>query len=780
MQNLLQKLRKFSFHKIREFDVRSFFTSPSYGRTIALVGILLLVVALPVTVTVLQQRTNTQQHAANACNGYCAPSLGDCTNRAGSGTCSLRGWVCCANDTSDPCSKATSGDGQYCDFVLGAHQNGGNYELYQCVNRKTQSVQPCFYGCTQNSSGPDYCNAAPPTPTHGPNPTCQSQSGDKGTCFTNNSCGGGAHQIDTSGGKSCPSGFRVCCAKGAPPAWYDCKNGVNNNFGTGNNGILEHTSTSTSDSGLTCGADEYCHGVAFGTQNGTQNNPPSVDATKIKRDLCHKIDPQSCSCNAGDPAHRGFSCNSSDVVRSCGNGLVCDNAAKGSQSGIWPCTSKQGYIGNTFIRNAVSCGDDHAGICVFDGGPINGTSTDPKDSCENEWGGLRCSTTPNCTQVSNGTYKTDSDHGATCPSGSVHKTCCEPNVLPPSPTNNDCTKNGGSCLVSSSQGSSPCGQILSQYNSACNAVAYNTFCCKTSSIPTPTPTPAPNRSCTNGTEKGTCYTNNSCGNGMKEITANPTCSTLYPPPTGGSSYRICCAPNSGSTPTPTGSGGGGGGGDNPTPTPISCKPGKATKFAMNIKLPGIGTGTFENNAPKHPTKFGSIVVKDNSGNIILGNSRDFSHKLNHANGNGKLGSERVDLATKLTCGKTYHVEVKIPGYVTLKKTITYGDVNQTLEVTENDIIPGDIVAQGTSNFITPDGKIAGDDKITLEDYNIMKTCYHVDPDTDIPFQNGSQTIKLKCRNLVNFFDYADGGTQGDEWAFNYNLWLRGFLKYLGQ
>jgi hypothetical protein len=234
----------------------------------------------------------------------------------------------------------------------------------------------------------------------------------------------------------------------------------------------------------------------------------------------------------------------------------------------------------------------------------------------------------------------------------------------------------------------------------------------------------------------------------------------------------CCAPKSGGT---GGSGSGGGSGGGP-----SCVPGKSTRFALDIKLPGIGNDTFDNHAPAHPQRHAAIEVKDNAGNPVFGSSHDFSRQISHGAGNGHFGTAAVDLATQLTCGKTYTVSIKVPGYLPATATVTYGAANQVLPV---ELIPGDI------NGVNTTGVIVGDGKIGVEDYRFFadNECgKDVDPDKEIPFTSGSTTVNLKCRDLINFIDYPDGGTNTanpdtgvDEWAANYNVWLRGYLKANG-
>ncbi|HYK08217.1 MAG TPA: hypothetical protein VEW42_01820 [Candidatus Eisenbacteria bacterium] len=300
------------------------------------------------------------------------------------------------------------------------------------------------------------------------------------------------------------------------------------------------------------------------------------------------------------------------------------------------------------------------------------------------------------------------------------------------------------------------------------------FCCAShnGTIP-PAPTLSKGLACQ--AAGGTCYFNLSgCANGMVSIGAKDC-----------NAPQFCCAESSkgdnpGCDPTKQNCGGPA---NSPTP---SCTNGKTTQLVLNIKLPGIGGGTFENNTPAHVTKHGSLVVKDGAGTFLFGQSHDYSHGFGHANGNGKLGSEKVNLGTQAVCGKTYTVEVKLPGYITIKKTVVYGQ-DQTIDVGENDVTPGDIVGNNNNNFITPDGKIVGDDVVNILDYNVMKDCRNASASAGLTFQNNTQNVTIKCGDLINFFDYTDGGTQESvvnnagigEWDANYNMWLRGFIKANG-
>src|SRR5260221_1816595 len=77
MDSTTSVLKNNPFKKLKEF-----FSSPSHSRTLALMGILLLVGAIGLTATVVQQQTNTKQHAAgNSCTavqGICYNAMKSC------------------------------------------------------------------------------------------------------------------------------------------------------------------------------------------------------------------------------------------------------------------------------------------------------------------------------------------------------------------------------------------------------------------------------------------------------------------------------------------------------------------------------------------------------------------------------------------------------------------------------------------------------------------------------------------------------------------------------
>lgn len=240
----------------------------------------------------------------------------------------------------------------------------------------------------------------------------------------------------------------------------------------------------------------------------------------------------------------------------------------------------------------------------------------------------------------------------------------------------------------------------------------------------------------------------------------------------------CVVAQSGSDDYCANSGGGGGGGNQPTPTPMpSCTNGQDTKFALSLKLDGIGTGSFENSNPKRPNRTGQVRVFDaaNSSSSINSSSQAF----NYGSNDGKFASATIDLGTGLQCGSSYKVAVKLPGYLSATGDVKYGDTSQVISL---EPLGGDI------NQVDNNGVIVGDGKIDINDYSIYRQCRNQDPTTSIPFQSNTKTINVQCGDLINFFDFQDGGTMESvlftppggasvgEWDANYNLWLRWALQ----
>src|SRR5258706_9545540 len=63
-------------------NLKSFFSVPSYSRTLALVALLILIISLPITVVFLEQHTTFFQHAAVVNDGGGSCTEGDCSSIA--------------------------------------------------------------------------------------------------------------------------------------------------------------------------------------------------------------------------------------------------------------------------------------------------------------------------------------------------------------------------------------------------------------------------------------------------------------------------------------------------------------------------------------------------------------------------------------------------------------------------------------------------------------------------------------------------------------------------
>ncbi len=366
-----------------------------------------------------------------------------------------------------------------------------------------------------------------------------------------------------------------------------------------------------------------------------------------------------------------------------------------------------------------------------------------------------------CT-LHNGACQTGSSQGTTCKNilnsynyacTGQNQFCCGDSV---SLTNNSCTSHGGTCKPSSSQGYTTCGTISTNAadNTACDAATTNSFCCLKAA------TPHGNYGTCAGLDSNhSICTDTSCpATGGYVKTASNACSGKTP----NGLTKICCTRSTSSN----GSGGTGDNGDGSSGGGSSCTNGKTTKFTLNLKLDGIGTESFSNHLPAHTTRKGIYVKVTDSNNTSLYNNT--STTFTYAASGGTFNAPKVDLSTKLSCGHTYAVTVKIPRYLPVKATVEYG-TDKTITLNP---IAGDI------NGVTS-GVITGDNSININDYALVAACRNKTATTTQTLTSGSSTVTVTCGDLMNFIDYADGGTTGDEWSFNYNLWARGFFKANG-
>lgn len=775
-------------------NIASFFKSPSHNRTLAIIGIIILAAVIPVTVIVLQQQTNLQQHA------YIPPEPGGgaaCLNKVGQyvGTT----ITCCGVNQCRPVYRDI-----YCGIV----------QKVVATNVRACGYSPApKYSCVVNHLSKTAAKDA-----SYPNDLWQDSNGKTGYCGTNQYCSdNGAWQTSTSGVCHDLVASSCSCASNNNP--------FNTNF-TCNGGFVKRV----------CGAGLMCSNEHKGAQSGLW---PCVTATSVPKAPTETnvacgttATPGQCYWNATKTAFLAMSCDPDAYTRNlqsaCGDGQVgssstlpsCDTMVKsvtgksGSQNlsaydskctnhtqsqgagvvGIGRCCSV--YLAPVTPTPPNSgCSDFsyhvsyQASTCQAEAAQYAPTCKTPQGyNLVNKSGDYQCvytSFNSSCTSTVGTCQKYQCGAGQnvamlknpdgssstySCTQGPEYVCCAkaDSNKIPvytcitPKDAKGNIPSTGNS--FSGTDGSvtnCPTGKLCAQ------GASYPTaggFSAAVSHLCIVNASSAGGNICKGA--NGSCVlSHSSCPNGTsRNLPLDIGC--------GATSGTVCCTPSdtSGGSGGSNGGGTGGGGGGG------SCTNGKTTKFAMDITLPGIGTGTFDNHIPKHLTRHAAIYVKDSSGNAIVGQSRSFTFAINHKSGNGPLQIGTFDLQTKLVCGKTYYVYVKVPGYLTIKQVLTYGSSTQTFAVSA---VPGDIASAGTDNMLTPDGNLAGDDKVTIADYNVVRTCRNVDPNTVISFTSGSTKINAKCSDLMNYFDYADGGTQGDEWAFNYNLWLRGFLKANG-
>lgn len=108
----------------------------------------------------------------------------------------------CASSSSDVCKNAASGNGPYCGKTLG----GDPATLYNCQNGTTASSSVCQYGCILNPPGvADACGAAPPPPSGGGGAGGGSSTGGGGT--SSGGASGSGNGGVSSGGASGSGGW---------------------------------------------------------------------------------------------------------------------------------------------------------------------------------------------------------------------------------------------------------------------------------------------------------------------------------------------------------------------------------------------------------------------------------------------------------------------------------------------------------------------------------------------------------------------------------------------
>lgn len=744
-------------NKVKDFlqKIRDVFASPSHSRTLIILGILLLALAVPVTVIFLSQRTVTQQNARVICGDNSSGvetgcgQTGGCTNSYSKTTtvvydysltcqkvsCTSKGEVhgscgvaACKNYTTPGVCHGQ----QLCDAVGNTCSTYVTYTNCSTIGGKCGAPTcdskggTCAYSCSNgNNPGGGYCSSTSmqcckPAPKVTQPPTC----GGSPTSST-----GGCEKYQCNTGEvtmaaTCSNGPEfVCCKKGTPS--YKC---INSSSFQGTDGSVTYC-----DSTQTCDS----------SKNGTTTDKGPSDA---KTKMCVQAG-FVCDSNLGTTPNNGFKNKATGEHKYCASDEYCTNA----KTTGYPCAKIPTWYCQT--HNGASLCDAKAiagAYCDF-------TSASQKPSCKSgfvvspvtsgnnyKYGCYDASGNPNynvyaclplqyndqcssfggsCKLRSAGCYQ-----GATLPydCGDSFLTCCQSGQdagactsnsqcssgqvcgVNGKCTTNDCEKNSGTCKSGSSQGAPSCDRSgnIAQYDSSCqNIFGSSSFCCKGSTTVTQPPCDSSKTNCN-----------------------------------------------------------GSGSGNNPSPTP-ACTNGKTSQFALNLKLDGIGTGTFENNNPVATRSALYVKVTDQSSTTLYNNTTtvfNYSH--------GTFNGPTVSLGTSLSCGHTYTATVKIPRYLPAKGTVTYGTSN----VIAISPIAGDI-----NKVSLTTQAIVGDDKVDVNDYALVRACHNADPNTPKTFTDNTTSVTVTCAQLMNFIDYPDGGTQGDEWSFNYNVWVRGYFKANG-
>lgn len=688
--------------------LKNILRSPSYSRTFLLLGIVVLAIIIPVTVIVLQQQTQTRQHASsNLCvdgHGVCVPY----------GTCKAEGMTCvgglgCPGGTgcygySAPPQKPT---------YTCQPNNGSSWPGCRppgiCTSEN--GLEKIGGTCPQST----VCCQPAPKPTPNPKITC--------TTYKNNSyrCTDYINKKETcgtnfySGSSDCTGYGSLCCPKAEI--------------------IIPKLPTGTICTGQANGSSITEHGICFyegDTKDGSLAHGKPNFTTDINK-----------RCTSGCYTDGWYqSCtqmlSTTNGVETTGHSIPNNNSCSLNPGGAVCCTlgsspsttSPTPKPTNTELKvqsTGIVCGAQHNGICY----DWNSVSTQPVI----------------CPKGMMSTYqtKTNSNDGTACgnwqsSNGQTAIACCQP--IPPIASNAiRCgQKNTGVCYwhynIPPSAGSGP--QCTTDVTTN-----VSDACWENDTSPFPSCNILMPGSTIDIKGKGQCIN-------------SPQAPSLV------NSDAICCIPPSTGSSNKGNPSGGGGGGGGPT-----CTNGHTTQIALSLKLPGIGAGNFENNSPKHPNRTAFFVtVTDQNGNTVY--PKNTTIAFNYAS--GRFNSNKINLGTSLTCGNTYTVSVKLPTYLTATAQITYG-ADQTINM---DPYVGDI------NKVDPTtGAIVGDGTIDIKDYSILVQCRNSDPTAPITFKDGPNSVNVTCGDLINFFDYPDGGTQGDEWAYNYNLWLRSYIKANG-
>jgi len=152
--------------------------------------------------------------------------------------------------------------------------------------------------------------------------------------------------------------------------------------------------------------------------------------------------------------------------------------------------------------------------------------------------------------------------------------------------------------------------------------------------------------------------------------------------------------------------------------------------------------------------------------------------------NGTISFTNIQIGSSLDCSGKYKAAITLPGglRVLSNQEIQYGKDTSTNNLTATPLL-GDIANVTNGAVVALSGGTFGDNKIDINDYNIMKECLNVDPNADHSMNYFGKTITFKCGDVINLLDYPDGGTQEainsstgiNEWGANYNELIRSWI-----
>lgn len=432
------------------------------------------------------------------------------------------------------------------------------------------------------------------------------------------------------------------------------------------------------------------------------------------------------------------------------------------------------------------CGQNKIGFCVYgESGANAGQSlwTDnPANAC---WGLGVCSVLTSCNDMYQGTVSIQSDPSECGGKPGMNYYCCAdagaaakltptPSKITPSPSPVSSIKapvctSPSSCELAGGIQGAYCGGGTTTPEFWCNPPS--------STGGTTGSTHGNYGPCAGLSTSQSICTDTSCPSGFSQTSSN-ACSGKAP----NGLTKICCTNTNSGSSSGGSSGGSGGSGGGTSGGGSSCQNGLATSFNLTFNVPGIGKGNFQNANPQHMTRFVKVEVVDlNNNKAVKVTPRNGNYSMDS---NGTISFTNVQLGTALGCGGNYKAAVTLPGglRVLSNQAIQYGKDTSTNNLTATPLL-GDIVNATTGTVVSLSGGTFGDNKIDINDYNIMKECLNVDPNANHSMNYFGKTITFKCGDVINLLDYPDGGTQEainsstgiNEWGANYNELLRSWI-----